>query len=169
MQENISGLHFSKDTFQKLCPMLWFASDITLDAEAITKQDLKIIASHSMMSFTGLMALAETAGYHLMTDDVIAAAVKYNKIFKRSLETDLLCMKGTYYTTMINSQFAQKHQNVQRQRKVTKVADPVFERNQKWLEKRQLKQQQKRSEKLKSSAEKCTVRCQPTLFRINIT
>ena len=67
------------------------------------------------------------------------------------------------------SQFAQKHQNVQRQRKVTKVADPVFERNQKWLEKRQLKQQQKRSEKLKSSAEKYTVRCQPTLFRINIT
>jgi len=34
----------------------------------------------------------------------------------------------------------------------------VFERNQKWLEKRQLKHQQKLSEKLKSSAEKCTVR-----------
>ena len=34
----------------------------------------------------------------------------------------------------------------------------MFERNQKWLEKRQLKRQQKRSEKLKSSAEKCTFR-----------
>ncbi|MAA80495.1 MAG: hypothetical protein CL916_14660, partial [Deltaproteobacteria bacterium] len=94
MQENISGLHFSNETFQKLCPMLWFASDITLDAGAITEQDLKIIASHSMMSFTGLMALAETAGYHLMTDDVIAAAVKYNKIFKRSLETGSLSAYG---------------------------------------------------------------------------
>ncbi len=73
----------------------------------------------------------------------------------------------TFSPALIKKQYTKNEVNVaakttNKTKKNTKIngvgAAKVFERNQKWLEKRREKQEHKRTEKLKSSAEKCTFR-----------
>lgn len=82
----------------------------------------------------------------------------HSRLCHKKLQTSKHHHTGTFSPALNKPKHKKKLPQKKNIAEKVKVDGKVFERNQKWLEKRQLKRQQKRSEKLKSSAEKCTFR-----------